>query len=69
MDKLGQLLGAFQRDGVVVGGTDAADAAVALETSQAQDGGSLEEALFGLVCVSVLGFRVSIKLLGQLMGS
>lgn len=59
MDKVGQLLSTLQRNGVVVGSTDATDAAVTLETGQVDGGGLLEEGLLGLVDVATLERHVS----------
>jgi len=55
LDELGQTLGTFQGNRVVVAGTDTTDAAVALEASQAAAGSLLEESLLGLVDVAALG--------------
>lgn len=54
LDESGELLGAGEGDGIVVGGTNAAYTAMALEARQVLGRGLLQEDLFGLVDVASL---------------
>lgn len=54
LDERSKLLYSLQRDGVVVAGTDATNAPVTLETSEADLGGLLQESLFGLINIASL---------------
>ena len=55
LDKLCQLLGSVERNRVVVAGADATDAAVPLEARQPLARGLLEESLFRVINVAILG--------------